>query len=217
MKLLESFRSAADKYGENMARKMLNAGIPDKYVLAACRFHCESPRKTTDILQTKFRQWMTYVVPASHVDVNNMTYDEFDRLIFQEMRKCVCPNPIYDDGKVTIGVFLSKKDAVKCPVVPIGHDGEFCVCGALGYNAYVKNGHKIVIIQDKSKKLEDLHRIVFGIVKGGVIGFWNWANYPMGDYPSEKKNEAWDYINSLPDGAQKALLDFAEKTRPSKS
>lgn len=34
MKLFESFRSAADKYGEALAREMLTAGIPDKYILA---------------------------------------------------------------------------------------------------------------------------------------------------------------------------------------
>lgn len=36
MKLFESFRSAADKYREALAREMLTAGIPDKYLLATC-------------------------------------------------------------------------------------------------------------------------------------------------------------------------------------
>ena len=146
MKLFESFRSAADKYGEDIARAMLNAGIPDKYILAACRFHCEPPQKSIDELSVKFRQWMTYVIPVKNEDVNKKSYEEFDNLIQQERSKCICPNQIYNDGQVAIGRFLSKNDAIKCPLTPIGGKTEFCVCGAdgyNGYNSYTKNGNKM--------------------------------------------------------------------------
>ena len=32
MKIFESFRNAANKYGETLAREMLRVGIPDKYI-----------------------------------------------------------------------------------------------------------------------------------------------------------------------------------------
>lgn len=82
MKIFESFRSAADKYGEELAREMLNAGIPAKYILAACRFHHEANGKSSDILAVQFRQWMTFVVPTNKtIDVNKLSYAEFTRTI----------------------------------------------------------------------------------------------------------------------------------------
>ena len=82
MKLFESFRSAADKYGDTLAREMLTAGIPDKYILAACRFHQESNGKESDILAVQFRQWMSFVVPKDKtIDVNKLSYTEFTQII----------------------------------------------------------------------------------------------------------------------------------------
>lgn len=80
MKLFESFRSAADKYGDTLAREMLTAGIPDKYILAACRFHQESNGKESDILAVQFRQWMSFVVPKDKtIDIKvEVTIVQFD-------------------------------------------------------------------------------------------------------------------------------------------
>ena len=85
---------------------------------------------------------MTYVVPfVRGVDVNNLTYEQFDELIQKEQQKHICPNPIYDDGNITIGEFKNKKDAALCPLKPLyDNDYGFCVCSEMGFIKYSKQG-----------------------------------------------------------------------------
>lgn len=81
MKLFENYNSAI-KYGESLVKEMLSAGIPNKYLLSACRFHCSPPNKSISVLKLQFRRWVTYVVPFIHgIDVNNLTYEQFDETI----------------------------------------------------------------------------------------------------------------------------------------
>lgn len=220
MKLFENYNSAVGKYGEPLVRKMLSAGIPNRYLLSACRFHCSPPKKSIDILKVQFRQWMTYVVPYIRgIDVNNLTYEQFDKTIRDEQQKYICPNPIYDDGNITIGEFKNKKDAAMCPLEPIcDNDYGFCVCSEMGYNKYSKQGYRILVINDKSKALSnDNTKYVFALVKNGVVDLWNANNLPIGSTEKPYGNEAWQYIDNLPDNAQEALLTFAEQTKPRES
>ncbi len=220
MKLFENYNSAVGKYGEPLVRKMLSDGIPNRYLLSACRFHCSPPKKSIDILKVQFRQWMTYVVPYIRgIDVNNLTYEQFDKTIRDEQQKYICPNPIYDDGNITIGEFKNKKDAAMCPLEPIcDNDYDFCVCSEMGYNKYSKQGYRILVINDKSKALSsDNTKYVFALVKNGVVDLRNANNLPIGSTEKPYGNEAWQYIDNLPDNAQEALLTFAEQTKPRES
>ena len=208
MNITENYNSAASRFGEQLAREMLSAGIPDKYLLSACRFHCLPPNKTIDFLKIQFRQWMTYVVPFNkQIDVNNLTYEQFDKIIRDEQQKHVCPNKFYDDGNITIGEFKNKKDAALCPLKPI-YDSNygFCVCSELGFNKYNKQGYRIIVIIDKSKILaNDITKYVFALVKDGGIDMWNANNNSM-------KADTWKYINNLPKKAREALLSFVKST-----
>ena len=123
MILCENFRTASDKYGEVIAREALNSGIPDKYILAACRFHCEKPNKDFNILKVQFRQWMTYVVPNSNQDVNTMCYGEFSELLRETMAMNNTPNCLYNDGKWSLGYWNSFKEARMCPF-----NTKWCIC-----------------------------------------------------------------------------------------
>lgn len=220
MKIFENYNSAVGKYGEPLVRQMLSAGIPDKYLLSACRFHCSLPKKSIDILKVQFRQWMTYVVPfVRGVDVNNLTYEQFDELIRKEQQKHICPNPIYDDGNITIGEFKNKKDAALCPLKPLyDNDYGFCVCSEMGFIKYSKQGYRILVIIDKSKALSnDNTKYMFALVKDGVIDLWNANNLPVGSTEKPFGNEAWQYIDNLPDKAQEVLLTFARQTKLTES
>ena len=214
MEINESFRSAADKYGEEIARQMLNAGIPDRYVLSACRFHCNPPNKPIDVLSIQFRQWMTYVTPKCGIDVNTLPYEVFNKLINERMVECICPNPLYDDGKVSVGVFLTKKDAEKYPLKTKTGD-DFCTSNACGFNKYTKQGYRLLSIYDKRRSNEDALKYVIATVKNGIISIWNAANCPIGDTSESYMNNAWRYLDSLPDEAQKVIMDFARKTTAS--
>lgn len=220
MKICENYNSAVGKYGEPLVRQMLSAGIPDKYLLSACRFHCSLPKKSIDILKVQFRQWMTYVVPfVRGVDVNNLTYEQFDELIRKEQQKHICPNPIYDDGNITIGEFKNKKDAALCPLKPLyDNDYGFCVCSEMDFIKYSKQGYRILVILDKSKALSnDNTKYMFALVKDGVIYLWNANNLPVGSTEKPFGNEAWQYIDNLPDKAQEVLLTFARQTKLTES
>lgn len=104
MKLFESFRSAADKYGEALAREMLTAGIPDKDILAACRFHHESNGKESNILAVQFRQWMSFVIPTKKtIDVNKLSYTEFTQVIDEARKFSYTPNCLYETDQWSIG------------------------------------------------------------------------------------------------------------------
>lgn len=220
MKICENYNSAVGKYGEPLVRQMLSAGIPDKYLLSACRFHCSLPKKSINILKVQFRQWMTYVVPfVRGVDVNNLTYEQFDELIRKEQQKHICPNPIYDDGNITIGEFKNKKDAALCPLKPLyDNDYGFCVCSEMGFIKYSKQGYRILVILDKSKALSnDNTKYMFALVKDGVIYLWNANNLPVGSTEKPFGNEAWQYIDNLPDKVQEVLLTFARQTKLTES
>ena len=214
MEINESFRSAADKYGEEIARQMLNAGIPDRYVLSACRFHCNPPNKPIDVLSIQFRQWMTYVTPYNKIDVNCLSYDDFTKLINEKMAEWICPNKLYDDGNVSVGVFLTKKDAEKYPLKTMAGN-DFCTSNACGFNKYTKQGYRLLSIYDKGRGKDDALKYVIATVKDGIISIWNAANYPIGDTSEPYMNDAWRYLDSLPDEAQKVIMDFARKTTAS--
>ena len=212
MKINESFRSAADKYGEEFARQMLNAGIPDRYVLSACRFHCNPPNKPIDVLSIQFRQWMTYVTPYNKIDVNCLSYDDFTKLINEKMTEWICPNKLYDDGNVSVGVFLTKKDAEKYPLKTMAGN-DFCTSNACGFNKYTKQGYRLLSIYDKGRGKDGALKYVIATVKDGIISIWNAANYPIGDTSEPYMNDAWRYLDSLPDEAQKIILEFAKQTK----
>ena len=209
MKLLENYRNASKKYGDNMAKNMMNAGIPDKYILAACRFHCEPPQKSIAELSVKFRQWMSYVVPTQNIDVNTIDYEEFSNLIDIERKKYICPNPIYNDENITIGHFLSKKDAKLCPLKPIGsRDYSFCVCNELGFNKYTKQGYQIYNVYDRSKQNSlDNNKIIFILIKDGKINLWDARNVHL------SKDSAINYLKHLPRKAYMALMNEIEQTK----
>lgn len=74
------------------------------------------------------------------------------------------------------------------------------------------------MINDKSKALSnDNTKYVFALVKNGVVDLWNANNLPIGSTEKPYGNEAWQYIDNLPDNAQEALLTFAEQTKPRES
>ena len=85
---------------------------------------------------------MTYVGPfVRGVDVNNLTYEQFDELIQKEQQKHICPNPIDDDGNITIGALKNKNDAPLCTLKPpYDNDYGFCVCSEMGFIKYSKQG-----------------------------------------------------------------------------
>ena len=214
MNLSENYNKAVKKYGEEIVKEVLKADIPYKYVLSACRFHCEPPYKPAlDILSVKFRDWETYVLPDTDKDANTITLDEFNKLIHDGIIKSSYPNPIYDDVQVAIGIFKSKSDAEKCTTIQ-GYNSDFSICGDRDYESWTKDGYKILSIYDKRVRYEDPYRCVFGLVKDGDVHFYAHDFYAVDiDSFSTGREESKKYFHGLPYAAQSILLDYVWKTK----
>ena len=171
MKLFESFRSAVDKYGEELAREMLNAGIPAKYILAACRFHHEANGKSSDILAVQFRQWMSFVVPTNKIiDVNKLSYAEFTRTIDNVKKANYTPNCLYEDGVWSVGRWYSFQEARLYPI-----ENKWCICHSLNkWKEYAETKGSVFYIvncSDMSINAEYRH-VCVEIERNGEIYFW---------------------------------------------
>ena len=171
MKLFESFRSAADKYGETLAREMLTAGIPDKYILAACRFYQESNGKESDILAVQFRQWMSFVVPKDKtIDVNKLSYTEFTQIIDSARKSIYAPNCLYNDDTWSIGKWNSFQEAKLYPI-----ENRWCICHSYKkWKEYVDiKGSVFYIVNCNDTNInQDYRHVCVEIEPNGEIYLW---------------------------------------------
>lgn len=208
MKLFESFRSAADKYGDTLAREMLTAGIPDKYILAACRFHQESNGKESDILAVQFRQWMSFVVPKDKtIDVNKLSYTEFTQIIDSARKFIYAPNCLYNDGTWSIGIWNSFQEAKLYPI-----ENRWCICHSYKkWKEYVDiKGSVFYIVNCNDTNInQDYRHVCVEIEPNGEIYFW------FTDNQSTHIDFLPNYFNCLPESI-KEIITTESNTRGNK-
>ncbi len=168
MNIFENYNTAKQKYGEKLANSILSNGIPNEYVLLACRF-CTEDRIPIGVLQQRFRQWMSYVrnLGKETFNVNNLSYQQFDSIIRSEIQKAMKPNPIYDDGTIFMGEFKTKEDALLYPI-----QNNWCTSNSSSkFNTYTVGGYRLFIIENKSLD-EPLKHVCASIFNGRVI-YWD--------------------------------------------
>ena len=212
------------KYGKQIADHIYRAGIPKSFIDTACRFYTEDgvPIET---LQDDFKKWNRYVLnnPSYAAKVNKnlnvyKSYLDFKKELQKAMTPFICPNPIYDDGNLSIGELKTQRDARWFPIQNLAFpddNNDYCVSkkdgGFQQFQKYRQLGYKMLIIYDKSKSVNDEFKRAFVIARNGHLDFWNNYDTPCGT--TKKKNDPiWKYINSLPHEAQIALSEFAEST-----
>lgn len=203
MILNENYQSAKDKYGEENVKAAVSKGIPDEYLLAACRFHCEQPFKTFDILGVQFRQWLTYVRKNSNVDVNTLTYNEFDKLIRKSMLFHITPNCLFQDGAWSLGYWNNFKEA---HIYPIPND--WCICRSKkDWNKYTKiKGSEFFIINSRDVNVPSIYQhVCIEIERNGEIYYWTRDNQ------STNSDFLPDYTKLLPSQIQDII--FQESNR----
>lgn len=224
MKINEGYNLAVKKYGKQIADQMYRAGIPKSFIDTACRFYTKDgvPIET---LQDDFKKWNRYVLnnpPFTAQGNNNLnvfkSYLDFKRELQRAMKPFICPNPIYDDGNLSIGELKTQRDARWFPIQNLAlpdDNNDYCVSKKEGgyqqFQKYRQLGYKMLIIYDKSKPANDEFKRAFVIARDGHLDFWNNYDAPCGT--TKKNNDPiWRYIDTLPHGAQIALSKFAEGT-----
>ena len=203
MKIFENYNTAKQKYGEELANSILSNGIPNEYVYTACRYYTED-NIPIEVLQQKFRQWMSYVrnLGKETFNINNLSYQQFDNIIRDEIQKAMKPNPIYDDGTIFMGEFKTKEDALLYPI-----PNEWCTSNSSSkYNQYVGDGYRLFVIENKS--LDEPLKYVCASVYNGRVIYWdvndNQLYEDLRDYTNVNNSEHETYQRTLP----KQIVDY---------
>lgn len=207
MQLCENYQTAKAKYGFKVVNMMYKAGIQPRFLYAACRFHIENEIPVNE-LKWRFDNWVKYVYKDSALtqqqrDVNLLSYEQFIYQIAFRQNFHLAPNSLYNDGKLSIGEFKTFKEADMFPI-----ENQFCLCQNAGmFSKYKSQGYQILIIYDKNKEVGDLTKMMVALVRDGQIFLWDAENNIYGN-TTKSGAQVWEYIDSLPDNAQKALMDF---------
>jgi hypothetical protein len=206
MKIFENYNSAKQKYGEKLVTQMANNGIPDKYLLSACRFYDE---KNVPIqhLQHSFRQWMTYVVKNDKsIDVNKLDYDEFQSVIQSYKNKYCVANVIYSDETGTLGKLNNAKDVQRIPT-----KNQWRIKSQNWFNRYTEQGYEfyVIYLPNESYPFE----YVIAAVVNGNVEYYDSQDYeqfedlrPEGDVQNSDHSL---YQNKLPKQILSYLYNIA--------
>ena len=110
MKVFENVNTARKKFGNEIVDKILNAGIPEKYLNSACKFYKEED-VSVSFLRHFFKLWDRFVKPLQKYDVNNISkLSEFITLTLETERNYIPKKQIYKDDSVVIGIVENYKD-----------------------------------------------------------------------------------------------------------
>ena len=225
MNLVEGYNIAVKEYGKQVADMMRQNGIPKNFIRAACRFYIKEG-VPIEQLQDDWRKWNRYILNnPRYLDDNHhynknvdafVNYQEFKSEIEKASKPYICPNPIYDDGNLSIGECKTQRDARWFPIQNLAYPDEnndFCVCkkagGYMKFIGYLNQGYRILLIYDKSRGASDPYKRMGVLMKDGILSFWSNFDKPCGT-TKHMDDPIWRYIDSLPQGAQLALSRFAE-------
>jgi hypothetical protein len=225
MKINEGYNLAVKKYSKEIADKISNAGIPKNFIDAAYRFYVEDG-VPIHILQDDFKKWNRYIIHNPSIPNGGekniqqyKTHSDFERALRKAMQPFLCPNPIYDDGTISIGECKNQRDARWFPIQNLAFpddNNDFCLSKKIGgykeFQKFINQGYKVLLLYDKSRDVNDPYKRMAILAKDGYLSFWNNQDVPCGT--TKKPNDPiWNYIDTLPHEAQIALSEFAESTQ----
>lgn len=227
MNISDGYNSAVANYDRELVNRIIQAGIPKNFCEAACLFAKEGiPIET---LQDDFKKWNRYILNNPAIsdgrakDLRQFkTYQQFKNVLQSVMQPFICPNPVYNDGNLSIGELKTQKDARWFPIQNLAYpdaNNDYCISkrdgGYMQFQKYRKDGRRMFIIYDKQRLTDDRFKRVLMICKNGILYFWDNFDRPCGT-TKDKNNLVWQYISSLPRQAQIALSEIAEGIKESK-
>lgn len=92
-------------------------------------------------------------------------------------KEAYCPNPIFNNGNVSIGEFKTIEDAMNFPIQEI-----WCINRTQGnkFNSYISKGCRLLIICDWGKSIQDPQKFVVALIsKSGKITYWDINDLPI--------------------------------------
>lgn len=200
MNIFENFNTAKQKYGNELVLKMCNIGIPDHYLLSACRFFQEGVDPTS--IKNDIRQWMTYVVKTDKtIDINKLSYEQFRQVLQKFKQHYKIPNIVFHDGNVTIGKLKSHKDICKFPF-----ENKWCIKSHGRFDQYKERGRSFYII-DNGDECDWIRYVVLMITKDGKKVYYDIANTILKPNSIVRLNKlltpkAIEYISKLSENKQ---------------
>ena len=186
MKLNENYNKAEQKYGKELAQLILSIGIPNEYVFIACQYHKED-NIPLNVLQQKLKQWILYIKNRNKdvININKLTFKQFDNILRTAIQKAMKPNPIYDDGTIFMGEFKTKEDALLYPI-----PNNWCTSNSSSkFNQYTQDEYRLFIIENKI--LDEPLKYVCASIFMGNVKYWNTLF-------EELRNEHQKYQATLP-------------------
>jgi|GEM_PF-2227475 len=204
MKLFENYKTAADKYGRELAISMHNYGIHVDYLLAACRFYKES-QPPKELLYKKFEEWKYLRLKDQGHDVNNMSYATFIDTIQQEKKKVSIPNVIYENDNIKFGELKSPQDVKSLPIKHI-----WCIENEYPFNKYVNEYNArffAIYLLNEDFPLN----IVIAQVLEGKVEYWDSENHRQLDSISSGDKDYTNYQEKLPNIVANYLNKIAKE------
>ena len=114
-------------------------------------------------------------------------------------KEAYCPNPIFNNGTVSIGEFKTIEDAMNFPMQEI-----WCINRTQDnkFNSYVSQGCRLLIICDWCKSIQDSQKFVVALIsKSGKITYWDLNDLPINtrQYENSIDNDVLTAIYAVAD------------------
>jgi hypothetical protein len=114
-------------------------------------------------------------------------------------KEAYCPNPIFNNGTISIGEFKTIEDAMNFPMQEI-----WCINRTQDnkFNSYVSQGCRLLIICDWGKSIQDSQKFVVALIsKSGKITYWDLNDLPINtrQYENSIDNDVLTAIYAVAD------------------
>jgi len=199
MKLQENYNTASQGYGKDLSKKLLDLGLPNEYLLAACKFHVNNKIRLKTLVDL-FKQWNKYVIKyepkEKKTDVNKLTYGQFFNKIQDGKMQHLVPNVIYRDDSVVVGELKRPQELHKI-ITP----SPWCISAARVFNQYAAVGRRFFFIYSPNEPFP--YDYVIAMVYNGEVEFYDRNNDPYRD------NAAYQFQKKLPQQVIDYLYDIA--------
>ena len=199
MLLIENYNTAMQKYGKKLTDTLIEAGVPPKFLLSACRF-VEEHNLPIQEISDLFKDWLKYVVKYNNIDVNKISFEVFKNTIAQEKCKNFLNHRIYDDNNTFLFEIDSLKDARETPF-------SCCIKSRHKYIELIKK-HKLFLILIKNAPSPLTY--VIADVNNGEVDYWDMSNNKMSaNHQYDSKHRHSFYEQMLPIQVKHYLYNIA--------
>ena len=203
------------RYGKK-AKMLLGYGVPEEYILTACKFCKDISCVTTIALLIK--QWIKYAPVEIKDNIHSLTYEQWKNNLNDVIEERKVPHCFIQVGSWKVGEFDDYED---CKLFPFPN--RWCICqDAKWIDVYHNKDSRLLIIYNPHLS-DDFKYMVVEIEHNGLITFWDIENsstdfqfFP--EYTSILPKQIKDYLFkvSLSNNPNKIYPKIMESIKESK-